>query len=443
MREINMVCSSNDEGTKMENLERALKFGFGSRVGQWPLRHIHFCGQSVDAEIADFVKQVLGNGEYLLVADDNTFKAFGEKIAAVLKCQAHVFPAIPLNDKTEPALRPDLKTAEDIAARLKGFSALIAVGSGVVNDICKYAAFQANRPYMVFPTAASMNGYASSNASLIVPPADNIGEGAILKGLLKRESKNSFTAVLPAGIFIDMSVICAAPRRLAAAGFADLLCRQTAQTDWLLSHLLLDTPYNDMPFKMLAEVEGRLCGNPGGIASADKESLELLMEGLIISGLGMHMTGGSMPSSQGEHMLAQNLEFYYPRLKKYLHGELIGVTTIFMNELQEELMQTNNWELKHALLESMIGAPELSKFSPSNMIKLQDNLRLENFGSILERLRGVSRNQNLSDILQKAGCKWKPGQIRLSYDNILGSAHLAFMIRDRFTFLDIYPASLN
>ena len=40
----------------------------------------------------------------------------------------------------------------------------MAVGSGVINDLCKLAAFHHEKPYMVVATAASVDGYASSGA---------------------------------------------------------------------------------------------------------------------------------------------------------------------------------------------------------------------------------------------------------------------------------------
>ncbi|MEO0973902.1 MAG: YdeI/OmpD-associated family protein, partial [Pseudomonadota bacterium] len=43
--------------------------------------------------------------------------------------------------------------------------------------------------------------------------------------------------------------------RLIRAGVGDSICRPTAQTDWLLSHLVLGTPYIEEPFAVLAEDE--------------------------------------------------------------------------------------------------------------------------------------------------------------------------------------------
>ena len=122
--------------------------------------------------------------------------------------------------------------------------AWIAVGSGTINDLCKYAAAQDAKPYAVFGTAPSMNGFTSVNAAITV------------NGL-----KRSLPAAAPVGVFLDLKVLSAAPKRMILSGLGDSLCRPTAQTDWLLAHLLLDQPYRELPFALLAEDEaGHVCG---------------------------------------------------------------------------------------------------------------------------------------------------------------------------------------
>ena len=47
-----------------------------------------------------------------------------------------------------------------------GADAVIAIGSGTINDLCKYASAADRKPYAVFATAPSMNGYTSLNAAI-------------------------------------------------------------------------------------------------------------------------------------------------------------------------------------------------------------------------------------------------------------------------------------
>ena len=48
-------------------------------------------------------------------------------------------------------------------------------------------------------------------------------------------------------------VLAAAPSRMMRAGLGDTVCRTTAQVDWLLSHLLLDTVYAETPYRLMAD----------------------------------------------------------------------------------------------------------------------------------------------------------------------------------------------
>ncbi len=99
---------------------------------------------------------------------------------------------------------------------------MIAVGSGTINDVCKYGSAQDKKPYAVFATAPSMNGYTSVNAAITV-----------------HGHKMSLAAQAPVGAFFDLGVLAAAPARMIRSGLGDSLCRTTAQADWLLSHLLV------------------------------------------------------------------------------------------------------------------------------------------------------------------------------------------------------------
>ena len=136
----------------------------------------------------------------------------------------------------------DASTVERLRQACAGADALVAVGSGTINDLCKYAAAQDGKPYAVFATAPSMNGYTSKNAAITV-------EG----------HKKSLAAAAPVGVFIDLAVLAAAPARMIRAGLGDSLCRSTAQADWLLSHHLFATPYRRAPFVLLADDERRCC----------------------------------------------------------------------------------------------------------------------------------------------------------------------------------------
>nr|WP_246166152.1 hypothetical protein [Wolbachia endosymbiont of Brugia pahangi] len=71
------------------------------------------------------------------------------------------------------------------------------------------------------------------------------------------------------------------------------------QADWLLSHLLLGTEYNESPFTLVRDLEQILLREYLALVKRSKKVL-LLIEALLISGLGMVISKGSYSASQGE-----------------------------------------------------------------------------------------------------------------------------------------------
>jgi glycerol-1-phosphate dehydrogenase [NAD(P)+] len=228
--------------------------------------------------------------------------------------------------------------------------AIIAVGSGTINDLCKYAAFKLNKPYVVFATALSMNGYASTTSSITI-------------GNLKQ----SLPTTLPRAIFINLTVVRNAPLRLTASGVGDLLCRSTAEADWHLSHLLTGSTYHPTVYQWLKPYEEKLYSSTSIL-----QEIEHLSQMQILSGLGMCASQGSYPASQGEHIIAHIMDSLHPN--DTLHGEQIAVTTITMAKLQEAMLQSkpvlppspigqiinSNWdEICHKIRQNMIAAERL------------------------------------------------------------------------------------
>ena len=103
----------------------------------------------------------------------------------------------------------DCDEADDRAGRASAPAmptALIAVGSGIARDSCKYATFLDGRPYAIFGTAASMNGYAASTASVTLPTAT--------RRRCRRMRRAAFSSISSIGRSADLA---SAPRALATA----------------------------------------------------------------------------------------------------------------------------------------------------------------------------------------------------------------------------------
>ena len=261
----------------------------------------------------------LGLGRHLaVISDEDTHAALGRRVERALAARFAV-QSIVLGRRPHP----DVETIERALGLVDPRTdAVVAVGSGTLNDLCKVVALRRGCPQVVFATAPSMNGYTSLSASIM---EDGV--------------KRSIRAATPVGAFFDLGVLAAAPARLIRAGLGDSSCRPTAQADWLLSHLLLDRPYREAPFALLARDEVELLARAGALGSGDLEAVRHLVRTLVLSGFGMTLCDGSYPASQGEHLICHYVEAMGPPgLPQTFHGEEVGVAAIAIAELQDRLL---------------------------------------------------------------------------------------------------------
>jgi glycerol-1-phosphate dehydrogenase [NAD(P)+] len=308
------------------------------------------------------------------------------------------------------------------------------VGSGTINDLCKFAAAGAGKPYAVFATAPSMNGYTSKNASITV-------------GGLKR----TLPAAVPRGVFMDLGVLAAAPPRLIRAGVGDTLCRPTVQADWLLAHLLRDDPYLELPFQLLAEDEGRLLEEPEALLAGDAQAMACLASALTLAGLGMTYCGGSYSTSQGEHLLSHFLELTGEGLAESLHGEQIGVTTLTMARLQERLLTRERLEVRPCALSEEdflrrygpgLGRECWREFAPKLLKEASAeelNARLASgWDAVRARIaRAAMPAERIAGALRRLGAPLDPQGVGWGAEAYREAVLHAAEIRNRYTFLDL------
>lgn len=380
---------------------------------------------SLARDIDDLAQEILPGRTVAVVSDPITRQALGERVERALRSSR----AMPVTFENVP--RADDKSVDYVRARSQRCDALVAVGSGTINDICKYAAFLDNKPYIVFPTAASMNGYLSANASISISGY-----------------KKTVAARMPLAVLCDLSVIAAAPARLSKSGLGDTLARSTAQADWLLSHLLLGTGYDDTPFTLLEPYEAPLFDQARGVALGDRESVRALMHVLLLSGIGMTVAGGSYPASQAEHMIAHtyNMLVADQPSPSTFHGEEVGVTALDVALLHEQLLRgqprllPNDFdEEKMAALFGGHAAREAKRaFAVKQALVARAGLNKEKWEAVVHRIEPVRLpSQRIEAILAQAEA---PGTLEaLGWDRQIyatAKSHARFL-RDRFTCLDL------
>ncbi len=373
----------------------------------------------------------LGLGRRLAVVSDAvTRTVLGDRIERALAALGTVLPIVLAGQP-----HADAGTAANLRHACASADALVAVGSGTINDLCKYAAATDGKPYAVFATAPSMNGYTSTNAAITV-------DG----------HKLSLAAAAPAGVFIDLEVLAQAPARMIRAGLGDSLCRSTAQADWLLSHQLLGTPYRRAPFALLAQDESTLLDAPEALFTGDPEAMRALARTLVLSGLGMTICGGSHPASQGEHLISHYVDMFAPPGRAaFFHGEQVAVATLTMARLQEAVLaggppQIRPGALTRDTLRQLFGATAgdscWREFAPKCLsadaaAKLSRRMAIS-WDAVVADLRAVTLpSSKLASAMARAGGPATPADIGLSADFYAAAVRNARYLRDRYTFLDL------
>jgi glycerol-1-phosphate dehydrogenase [NAD(P)+] len=388
--------------------------------------------KTIAQDIDDLVASVLPPMKLVVIDDANTAEALGSHVCRALGGRypcTHVTLENPLADEANAGyLRTQTLSAD----------ALIAVGSGTISDLCKYVSHIDRKPYLTFPTAASMNGYLSANASITVA-----------------QHKKTLPAHMPIGVFCDLGVISKAPARLSKAGLGDSLARSTAQADWLLSHILLDTDYDELPFELLVPYEAELFDQARGIGLGDAGTIKQLMTVLLLSGLGMTIAGGSYPASQSEHMIAHAYDMlltYRTRdyISQALHGEEVGVTTLATAAMQERFLRKaphirpDDFDSKTMIgsYGSKIAAQARQIFDGKQQLIEQANLKtkntIANWEEIAARIAQVIiPSTEIEAILKAADAPTTPQKIKWQPDMYDTATQTARYLRERFTFLDL------
>ncbi len=344
----------------------------------------HYCAvESVDigfdtAGALIYHIESFGYKKLLVVMDLITEKVFGGHIVARLRkyglnCSMYVIPheePIPNEEIIESVM--DFFTPE--------IDCVVGVGAGTINDICKYASFTRNKPYMIVGTAASMDGYASSVAPLIVGG-----------------KKVTFPAHTPKVILASDSVLREAPEKLTAAGVGDLMGKYTCHADWKLSNAMTGEAYCEFVSGLTMKPLSMFVEN---LIKHDYLDYYTLMNCLIVSGIAMAFNGDSRPASGAEHHMSHYLEMKHIENGHELipHGLQVGFFTLV-------------------------------------------NLRLYEFcdESIREDLPTV---EFVETALKKAGCLTQPAQLGLTRELLKEIIVNARFVRDRYTILT-YLADKN
>lgn len=377
-----------------------------------------------------------------MVADNNTFEAAGKFVLKVL--QESGFDCKKLVYIRDSGLVPDERAVGEFLVNIdKNTDVVLAVGTGVLNDLSKYISDKLDIPYIVVATAPSMDGFASDTAALIV---DNL--------------KTSYSARPPKAIIGDVNILKNAPMEMILAGLGDVLGKYSSLCDWKLSSIILDEYYCDVVVKMVRNSIQKCIDSLDGYNKRDCNAIKSLMEALALTGIAMSFVGNSRPASGSEHHIAhfQEMDFLFEGRKEVLHGAKVGITTLATIKMDEMLasehldfeelkskasvFDEDKWrrEIVRAYKKAATGIFKNSDRENRNSIekRLQRFEKIQaNWDRIVEVLREVPPVKQIEGMLKKVGAPSNPKDIGVDEKLTLDSLMYAKEVRERYTVLQL------
>jgi glycerol-1-phosphate dehydrogenase [NAD(P)+] len=406
------------------------------RLHAVPVHEIHYGEKALDALPGLFARHAPGR-ERVLLADARTWEAQGRAVERVLEHAGLPVSTLILPDPRHGDPACDDVTRALLEARLPpSAGVLLAVGSGVVNDLAKWIASDRGLPYMVVATAASMNGYTSAN----IAPA--------IRGV-----KRVIDGRAPFAVAAVPAVLAAAPWKLTAAGLGDVIAKPVSMTDWSVNRLLFGEYFCPLCAGLIRELEPVYMDNPEGLLRKEPASLEALFMALLYSGLSMTLAGTSFPASGGEHMVSHVLDMkaMAEGAEHDYHGRQVGLGAIVAAALYERLLSLNR-PVFHARTEPTDTAywgPLADVVEEEHAVKreraVQAAARLNEPG-VWDEVRTIISEQAVSparikDCLRRAGAASRLEDIGCTAERFTQAFLRSHQIRARYTVLDLARAA--
>lgn len=424
----------------MDRMQRAL-----ARADE--TERIELRGAALDA-VGPMLRSTFGDAPVVLIADERTDAVAGgavrESIAAAnltLAAPPHVFPGT-------PTLYADHGNVDVVRALLASHpdAAVCSIGSGTLNDITKLAAGGLGRRYVHVCTAASMDGYSAFGASIM------------LDGF-----KSTQACPAPVGVVADVDVMAAAPARLTASGYGDLIEKIPAGADWILADALGVEPIDEHAWGLAQDTLADALARPDLVATGDAAAIERLAQSHLLSGLAMQAARSSRPASGAGHQFSHLWEMeghgldHEPPLS---HGFKVAVGTVASLAIWRETLRIDPVSidverivaaapsaadvadlvarsLPPAVAEaSMAGA--LAKHVDGDALRRRLERIRDVWPTLVERVRPqLVSPEHAQWMLRTAGAPWHPALIGIDAERFRATHVAARLIRARYTVLDM------
>lgn len=408
-----------------------------------PNEKIHFyLGRNMLAELIKYLTEKQTH-HIVLVSDKNEFRVLGEHVERALsEANFDVKTIVLEGDEIVPNEKYIVQT---LLASNNTEQLFIAVGSGTVTDIVRFVSYYAKSFFISLPTAASVDGFASSSSALVI-----------------MDYKQSIILRPPQAIFADLETLCNAPRSLIAAGFGDMFGKFTALADWKLANILVGDKYDDNIAKRSSLARDKVVAQAKILDIDWENGVKSVMEALYEEGLCMLEFGNSRPASGSEHQFSHYWEMKLLREGRpaILHGAKVGLASIWTARYYELIRKMSKEDVIHRLETTPQLDPEIEKqkilqgygeniadfivktqvsylHMPSEKFESLKTKIINNWDAIQEIASQVPSPDEISALIQKVGGGTTPEEIGLTITDIKDALEYSHYVRTTFTILNV------
>lgn len=391
-----------------------------------------FYEESCLEQMVQVLQQDLQKNRVLVFADQRTYPLVGDRACRIFSGSGLIVEKIIIPDSSQgdsPVC--DDVTKNKLRQQLPDADIFLAVGSGVVNDLTKWFAAEAEKPYAVIATAASMNGYTAAN---VAPMIDGV--------------KALFRAKSPVAVAALPEIIEHAPFSLTASGLGDVIAKPVSTADWLVNDFIFGEDFNQEIADIISAVEPVYLNNAAGLRKQDPKAVKGLFDALILSGCAMTLQGSSLPASGGEHLISHTLDIkaHLAGKKHDLHGRQVGVSSILAAAVYQRLLHATPRFNPHALVfdESYWGkvaGPVKQQYSGAieKSRQVAEFLsQADNWDKMMAVLRPILRTpESIKECLKTAGAAHRLEDIGCSREHYRSAVINCGCMRERFTSMDL------
>ena len=403
-------------------------------------------GRGTVCRTAEMFAELFPGQRAVIVADENTWEVAGKDVqasldeAGVASEKSYIFPSKDFYAEWQhiESLKSFLETVDAVA---------IAVGSGVINDTVKLVSHMLGRRYMCVGTAASMDGFTAYGASIT-----------------KDGNKQTFDCPAPLGFVLDSEIAAAAPKELAASGYADLIAKIPAGADWMLADVVGSEKIDSFAWDLVQNGLKESLADPAAVFTGDVDKTQALADGLLMSGFAMQAIQSSRPASGTEHQYSHcwDMEDLCFEGKHVSHGFKVGIGTLVSTAELEFLLEKGlenidvdacvaawkSWEEMESeirtLMEGKLGhiARALVETKGKYVSKEELRSQLETLKAAWPELSVRIREQiipfeQVRENLRLVGAPYEPEMIGVTRERFRQTVSYIPFMRSRFTNIDV------